>query len=191
MVRYLWTAVRMLVAAVVLIAGYAAVETGLGQAFFHKQATGSIVYYHGHAIGAEMIGQRFTAARFFDSRPSAPGYNAAASTASNFGPTNPALMHEVRTNLAAFLKANPGVKANRVPPSMVESSDSGLDPDISPMAAYLQAPRVARVNHLALSVVRSIVRSHVRGRFLGMYGSPHVNVLMLNLALIRRIHGRS
>lgn len=190
MARYLSTAARMLVASLVLIAVYVLAVTGIGQAIFHRQANGSIVYYHGRAVGARMIGQSFTSPRFFDSRPSAAGYNAAASTPSNYGPTNPALIKEVRTNLAAFLKENPGVKTSQVPTSMVESSESGLDPDITPAAAYLEAPRVARVDHLPLGVVRSIIRTHIRGRFLGMYGSPRVNVLELNLALLRRTHAR-
>jgi K+-transporting ATPase ATPase C chain len=133
-----------------------------------------------------LIGQQFSSANFFVGRPSAtsPAYNAASSSASNFGPTNPALLKEIRTNLAAILKANPGVKASQVPPSLVESSASGLDPDISPAAAYLQVPRVAKANHLPANTVRNLVASHVVGRFLGIYGAPHVNVLELNLALL-------
>ncbi len=185
MVRNLGTSIRLLVIFMVLIAGvYSLLVTGLAQLLFPAQANGSLIYRHGQVIGARMIGQSFTGARWFDSRPSAASYNAAASVASNYGPTNPALIKEVKTNLAAFLKENPGVKASQVPPSMVESSDSGLDPNITPAAAYLQAPRVARVNHMSLAAVRHIVAEHERGRFLGLYGSPHVNVLAMNLSLL-------
>ena len=185
MIKHLGTAIRLLVIFTVLIAGvYSLAVTGLAQLLFPAQASGSLVRRHGQIIGARMIGQSFTGSRWFDSRPSAASYNAAASAASNYGSTNPALIKEVKTNLAAFLKDNPGVKVSQVPPSMVESSDSGLDPDITPAAAYLQAPRVARVNHMPLPAVRHIVAEHVRGRFLGLYGSPHVNVLEMNLSLL-------
>ncbi len=189
MLKHLWTAARLLVIFIVLTAGvYSAVITGLAQTLFPAQANGSLVRIHGRIIGASMIGQSFTSPKWFDSRPSAANYNAAASAASNYGPTNPLLIKEVKTNLSAFLKETPGIKAEQVPPSMVESSDSGLDPDITPSAAYLQAPRVARVNHVPLSVVKQLIARHVHGRFLGMYGNPYVNVLKLNLALRSWIH---
>lgn len=185
MIKHLGVSIRLLVVFMVLLAGiYSLIVTGVGQLVFPSQANGSLIRLHGRVIGARMVGQSFTSPQWFDSRPSAAGYDAAASAASNFGPTNPALIKEVKTNLAAFLKENPGVKAGQVPPAMVESSDSGLDPDITPQSAYLQAPRVARVDHVPLSTVRHLIAAHVRGRFLGMYGSPHVNVLELNLALL-------
>ncbi len=185
MVKHLSTSIRLLVVFMVLLAGiYSLAVTGVAQLAFPFQANGSLVRLHGQVIGSKLIGQSFTSAKWFDSRPSAASYNAAASTASNYGPTNPALVKEVKTNLAAFLKANPGVKASQIPPSMVESSDSGLDPDITPKAAYLQAPRVARVNHIPLSVVNGLIKAHTHGRFLGMYGDPYVNVLELNLSLL-------
>ncbi len=185
MVKHLSTAIRLLVVFLILIGGvYSALVTGVAQTLFPVQASGSLVRLHGKIIGARMIGQKFTGAQWFDSRPSATAYDAAASAATNYGPTNPALVKEVQTNLAAFLKANPGVKASQVPSSMVESSDSGLDPDITPTAAYVQAPRVARVNHIPLAVVKSLIAQHVHGRFLGLYGNAYVNVLELNLALM-------
>ncbi|MHB2023322.1 MAG: potassium-transporting ATPase subunit KdpC, partial [Mycobacteriales bacterium] len=180
----------VLIALVVLGLGYNLLLVGIGQAFFSAQANGSLVKYHGRVVGSRLIGQQFSSARFFQGRPSAtsPSYNAAASSASNYGPTNPALLTEIKTNLAAVLKANPGVKADQVPPDLVESSGSGLDPDISPAAAYLQVPRVAKANHLPVATVRALVASHVRGRFLGIYGAPYVNVLELNLALAELAH---
>ncbi len=187
--RVLWSALRLvLVSVVVLGLGYNLLMVGIGEAVFPGQANGSLVHYHGRVIGSKLIGQEFTSARFFEGRPSATSptpYNAESSAASNYGPTNPALLQEIRANLARVLKQNPGIKASQVPPDLVESSASGLDPDISPRAAYLQAPRVARANHLPVGTVRALVASHVVGRFAGLYGAPHVNVLELNLALLK------
>lgn len=187
-VKVIWSAFRLvLVSLIVLGLGYNLVVVGIGQVAFPNQANGSLIKHNGQIIGSRLIGQQFSSARFFIGRPSAtsPAYNAASSSASNYGPTNPALLKEIRTNLAAVLKANPGVKASQVPPSLVESSASGLDPDISPAAAYLQVPRVAKANHLPLSTVQKLVASHITGRFIGIYGAPHVNVLELNLALLK------
>ncbi len=185
MIRHLWTATRMLILMVVLVLVYQAVTTGLAQSLMPYQANGSLVRLHGRVVGAAPIGQTFNTAKFFWSRPSAASYNAAASAASNYGPTNPALLKEVRTNLAAFLKANPGVKPSQVPMDMVTSSDSGLDPDITVASAMIQVPRVAAANHLSVSAVRALVQSQEVGRWLGMYGLPHVNVLRLNVALVK------
>lgn len=191
--KALWSALRLvLVSTVVLGLGYNLLIVGVGQAAFPHQANGSLVRYHGKVVGSSLIEQQFTSARFFSGRPSAtsPPYNAAASTGSNFGPTNPKLIQEIKGNLAAFLKANPGVKASQVPPDLVESSWSGLDPDISPAAAYLQVPRVAKANHLSVATVRSLVAQHTSGRFIGIYGDPIVNVLQLNLALLKATAAR-
>ena len=187
LLKVIWSALRLVLTSfVVLGLGYNLLIVGIGQAIFPSQANGSLIRYDGRVVGSRLIGQQFTSARFFEGRPSAtsPPYNAASSAASNYGPTNPALLREIRNNLAAVLRENPGVKASQVPPDLVESSGSGLDPDISPAAAYIQVPRVAKANHLPVSTVRTLVANHVTGRFLGIYGAPHVNVLELNLALL-------
>ncbi len=186
--KVIWSALRLVLLFVVVLGlGYNLLIVAIGQAAFSGQANGSMVKYNGRVVGSRLIGQQFTSARFFEGRPSAtsPPYNAASSAASNYGPTNPALLQEIRTNLATVLKENPGVKATQVPPGLVESSASGLDPDISPAAAYLQVPRVAKANHLPVGTVRNLVAQHVSGRFLGIYGAPYVNVLELNLALLK------
>lgn len=187
--KVLWSALKLVLAATLVLGlGYNFLMVGIGAAFFPSQANGSLITKGGHVIGSRLIGQQFTAAKYFQGRPSATSpkpYNAAASSASNYGPTNPALLKEIRTNLAAVLKANPGIKASQVPPGLVESSASGLDPDISPAAAYLQVPRVAKANKLPVAQVRALVAKHVSGRFIGVYGAPHVNVLELNLALLK------
>lgn len=188
-VKVLWSALKLVLAAcLVLGLGYNLLMVGIGEAFFPSQANGSLVSSGGHVVGSTLIGQQFSAAKYFQGRPSATSpkpYNAAASSASNYGPTNPALLKEIRTNLASVLKANPGIKASQVPPGLVESSASGLDPDISPAAAYLQVTRVAKANKLPASEVRALVAKHVTGRFVGIYGAPHVNVLKLNLSLLK------
>ena len=188
--KVIWSATRMVLLFVVVLGlGYNLLMVGIGEGLMPGRADGSLITENGHVIGSKLIGQQFSAARFFEGRPSAttPPYNAASSAASNYGPTNPALLKEIRTNLAQVLKENPGVKASQVPPDLVESSASGLDPDISPAAAYLQVPRVARANHLPAGQVRALVAQHVSGRFLGLYGAPHVNVLELNLALLKLV----
>ena len=188
--KVIWSATRMVLLFVVVLGlGYNLLMVGIGEGLMPGRANGSLITRHGQLIGSKLIGQQFSAARFFEGRPSAttPPYNAASSAASNYGPTNPALLKEIRTNLAQVLKENPGVKASQVPPDLVESSASGLDPDISPAAAYLQVPRVARANHLSAGEVRALVAQHVSGRFLGLYGAPHVNVLELNLALLKLV----
>lgn len=192
-IRVLWTSLRLvLIFVVVLGLGYNLAITGIAEVAFPTQANGSLVRVHGQVIGSRLIGQQWTSAKFFQGRPSAtsPGpYNASASSPSNLGPTNPLLLKEIRTNLAAVLQANPGVKASQVPPSLVESSGSGLDPDISPAGAYLQVPRVAKANRVPERVVRRLIAQHTRGRFLGIYGEPYVNVLELNVALLGLSHG--
>ena len=189
--KVIWSALRLVLLFVVVLGlGYNLLMVGIGEAVLPAQANGSIVKHDGRVVGSSLIGQQFTSPRFFEGRPSAtsPPYNAASSAASNYGPTNPALLREIRTNLAAVLAENPGVKPTQVPPDLVESSASGLDPDISPAAAYLQVPRVAKANHLPVGAVRNLVAGHVTGRFLGIYGAPHVNVLELNLALLKLVN---
>ena len=188
MIRHTWTAVRLFVLMAIL-AGfiYPAIVLGISQLTMAYQANGSLVHYDGRVVGAKMIGQSFTSPRFFHGRPSATDYNAAASAASNLGPSNPALVKEVKANLALVLKQNPGVRPSQVPMDLVTSSDSGLDPNISPQAAYLQVPRVARANGLPASLVRALVAHNIHGRFLGLYGEPRLNVLELNLALLNLV----
>ncbi len=184
----LLSALRLvLLATLVLGPVYLFAMTGVAQLLLPAQANGSLVRVHGQVVGSRLIGQAFTAPRFFQGRPSAttPAYNAAGSAASNLGPTNPALLQHVRAHLHQFLQENPGVRPGQVPPAMVESSASGIDPDIPVAGALLQVPRVARANGLPVALVRHLVLSHVRGRFLGIFGASYVNVLELNVALQR------
>ena len=164
---------------------YPALVTGLAQLLFPSQANGSLIRSGGRVLGSARIGQPFADPRFFWSRPSAtaPGpYNAAASSASNQGPSNPALQEAVRLRALA-LRASKGSAI--VPVDLVTASGSGLDPDITPAATYYQVPRVAQARGLAEGELRRLVEAQIEGRTLGILGEPRVNVLRLNLELER------
>ncbi len=164
---------------------YPLAVTGLAQLFFPWQANGSVLALHGHPVGSALIGQNFTAPGDFWSRPSATSPypdNGLASGGSNLGPTNPALLEAVRARIAALRAADPGNTAP-VPVDLVTASASGLDPQISLAGAQYQAARVAQARHLPLAQVQALIAQHARHRWLGLFGTPRVNVLELNLAL--------
>lgn len=167
---------------------YPLVVTGVAQAGLARQANGSLILRDGLVVGSELIGQPFDAPGYFWGRPSAtaphPG-NAAASTGSNLGPSNPALREAVEGRIAALREAAAGTPGADVPVpiDLVTASGSGLDPHVSPAAALYQVPRVARARHLDEPVVRDLVNRHIEGRTFGILGEPRVNVVRLNLAL--------
>lgn len=164
---------------------YPALITGIAQVIFPHQANGSLILQNGQMVGSSLIGQQVTDPCFFWGRPSATSpypYNAAASSGSNLGPTNPLLTTEVEARIVALKSADPSNTAP-IPVDLVTSSGSGLDPDISKAAAEYQVPRVARCRGLNEADVQALVENYTHGRTFGILGEPRVNVLELNLAL--------
>jgi len=164
---------------------YPLVITGIAQVFFPYQANGRLIEYQGQLIGSEWIGQSFTDLHYFWGRPSATTpypYNAAFSSASNLGPSNPDFLASVKNRLAQWHQVDP---ANQtfIPVDLVTASGSGLDPDISPAAALYQAPRVAKSRHLPLQEVEELIYQYIQPRTAKILGEKRVNVLRLNLAL--------
>lgn len=160
--------------------GYPLAIAGLAHVLFPQQAKGELISDNGTLIGSQLIGQPFTGPMYFHSRPSAAGngYDATSSSGSNLAPTNRALIDRVTQSVAAENQP-----AGPVPVDLVTASGSGLDPDISPAAAYYQVPRVAQQRHLPESKVRDLVSAHIIPRQFGLLGEARVNVLELNLAL--------
>ena len=186
MLSHLKTAVLMTAVTTVLLGlVYPLAITGLAQVLFPDQANGQLVTRDGRVIGSRIIGQPFGSRGYFFPRPSAagPGYDAAASSGSNLGPTNRKLIERVAEDVKRLQATNPGVP---IPIDLVTASGSGLDPHISPAAAAFQVPRVARQRNLSEADVKALVDAHTTGRQLGFLGEPVVNVLLLNLALDAR-----
>ncbi len=164
---------------------YPAIVTGIAQVFFRYQANGSLIVQDGTVVGSALIGQPFDDPKYFWSRPSATSpfaYNAASSSGSNQGPTNPDYLKAVQGRVEALRAADPG-DTSPIPVDLVTASGSGLDPHISPAAALYQVRRVARARGLDEASVRQLVQRHIEGRQLGFLGEPRVNVLALNRAL--------
>ncbi len=181
------------VVALTLVFGLAlpALFTGFSQLAFSHKANGSLIKVNGTVVGSELAAQSFAKPQYFHPRPSAtsPPQNADGTTFANLGPTNPDLAKAVRQNARAILRLerpyNPGLTIHDIPVDAVTTSGSGIDPDISPAYAQLQARRIAAVRRLPLATVQSLISSNTDDRSLGFFGEPGVNVLELNIALDR------
>lgn len=185
MLRQMRPALLMLVALTVITGfAYPLLVTGLSQVFFPGKANGSLIQKDGKTVGSALIGQTFDDPRYFWSRPSAttPAYNAGASSGSNLGPSNPALHKAVQERVEKLHQSDPQ-NSTPIPIDLVTASGSGLDPDITPAAAYWQVPRVARVRGVPEERMRALVDRHIEKRFLQLLGEPRVNVVALNLDL--------
>jgi len=179
------TLVVLLVFTVLTGLAYPLVVTGLCQAFFRDRANGSLIQTNGRIAGSSLIGQNFTRPEYFQPRPSAAGnngYDPMASGPANLGPTSQKLADRVKDSVAAFRKANPDY-TGPIPADLLTSSASGLDPDISPASADVQAARIASARGIAVDQVRSLIAANTQSRDLGFLGEPRVNVLAINLAL--------
>ncbi|MDR6197433.1 K(+)-transporting ATPase subunit C [Siphonobacter sp. SORGH_AS_0500] len=181
MKTHLFPALKLTLLSVVFFSViYPAVVWGIAQL---SPTKGNVAWFEhkGKVVGAKLIGQSFTQDQYFQSRPSAAGYNAASSVGSNKGPTNADYLKEVQARIDTFLVHNPGIQKNQIPADLVTASGSGLDPDISVQGALVQIPRIARIRHISEEQLQQLVKIHTQRSFVG--GVETVNVLALNAAL--------
>jgi K+-transporting ATPase ATPase C chain len=178
-------ALRAALVLVILCGGiYPALTTVIGGALFPKQATGSLIFRDGRAVGSELVGQPFESERYFYGRPSAANYHAFSMAASNLAPSSQKLRARVRARAEA-IAAREGIPMTAIPVDLLAASGSGIDPHISPEAAAIQIARVARSRGVAAARIRQLVAAHLEPPVLGILGQPRVHVLRLNLALDR------
>ncbi|MDQ2720214.1 MAG: K(+)-transporting ATPase subunit C [Bacteroidota bacterium] len=158
-----------------LIAGIAKFAPGGGK--------GETLSVNGKVVGYALIGQKFTADKYFNSRPSAADYNAAGSSGSNKGPSNSDYLKSVQNNIDTFLLRNPSIKKEDIPSELVTASGSGLDPNLSPQGAYVQVARIAKTRNIPQEKIRSLVEQQIQKPLLGLFGPEKVNVLKMNIEL--------
>lgn len=185
---------------------YPLAVTGIGQTLFNKQANGSMITYNGRKVGSELLGQNFTDARFFHGRVSAVNYNTytkadlipdkdgktdfngVSSGGSNLAPSNRALQDRIKAEINEFLALNPGITKDKIPADLLTSSGSGLDPDISVQGAQIQIPLISKTTGLSKDILNKIVTDSAKGRALGIFGEPRVNVVKANLEIAKELN---
>ncbi len=183
MKKHILPALRLTVFCAVVFAGiYTLLILGIAQAAPNK-GLGQTVMVNGKVKGYALEGQSFTQDKYFNGRPSAVGYNAAGSGGSNKGPSNPDYLKDVQNKIDTFLAHNPTIKKEEIPSELVTASGSGLDPDISPAAAFIQIDRIAKERKLSADVLKALIESNTKQPLAGVFGTARVNVLLLNIKL--------
>jgi len=183
MKQHIIPAIRLTIACIISFSGiYTLLIFGIAQ-FAPARGEGEAILQNGKVVGYALEGQNFTNDKYFMSRPSAAGYNAAGSAGSNKGPTNPDYLKEVQSRIDSFLVHNKTITKKQIPAELVTASGSGLDPDISPMGAYIQSPRISRVRGISEEKVNALIDHFIQKPLFGAFGTERVNVLQLNLAL--------
>ena len=183
MKTYILPSLKITIILLVLLSGlYPLAIAGIGK-FTPGHGDGETVVYKGKVVGYANVGQNFTKDKYFWSRPSAAGYKADASAGSNKGPNNPDYLKDVKARIDTFMKHNPDVKKADIPAELVTASGSGLDPDLSPAGAKVQAARIAKVRGMSVAQVNKLIDDHIEQPLLGLFGPAKVNVLKLNVAL--------
>ena len=184
---------------------YPLLTTGIGQILFNKQANGSMVSFNGKKVGSQLIGQNFIDGRFFQGRissvnyntytkedtvPDSSGktvYNGVSSGSSNLAPSNSKLTERVKDDMDKFLEAHPTLKKEDIPADLLTSSASGLDPELSPASMKIQIDAVSKASGISADDLQQIISKHTKGKFLGVFGEPRVNVLMVNLEIANKL----
>ncbi len=183
MKQHFFPALRLTLVCIVVFMGlYTLLIWGIAQAA-PDNGKGETVSVNNKVVGYKLEGQNFTADKYFNSRPSACGYNAAGSGASNKGPSNPDYLKDVQNRIDTFLVHNPSVKKEDIPSELVTASGSGLDPDLSPKGAYAQVQRIAKTRNISEEKINALVTQQIQKPLLGLFGPEKVNVLQLNIEL--------
>ena len=180
MKKYIWPSVKLTLIFILLCSVLYPLFISAVAKLAPGQGKGETISVNGKVVGYERLGQKFTDDKYFQGRPSAVDYNAAGSASSNKGPSNPDYLKSVQDRIDSFLVHNPGVRKEEIPADLVTASGSGLDPDISPEAAYVQVKRIAKMRGLVEENIKSLVDRHVERPLLG---PAHVHVLTLNISL--------
>lgn len=176
-------ALRLTLACIVVFIGvYTLLIWGIAQAA-PNSGKGETVSINNKVVGYKLEGQNFTNDNYFNSRPSACGYNAASSGASNKGPSNPDYLKDVQNRIDTFLAHNPSVKKEDIPSELITSSGSGLDPDLSPQGALVQVARIAKARNISKEKINALVAQQIQKPLFGLFGTEKINILQLNIEL--------